>query len=710
MGDPVENTAGLMDAMENAVRRRGNRLPDGASVVADPNGQVRIVGADGSLLPAPNPPPQPRPIPQPQPVPRRTPTAYPEEEAVTAARQEALREQIAQAEDPYARFNRLSPVIPADGLPMSEGRLADLARETAADQLARMESARNSAARVAEGSPQQARAARIRNGNNGLFASPQGIYGDESFATDADLRGVAEVYPIFDTPEAKPAPAVPDTTSFGERALLGAPKGPQMYDLEADTRALVKGIPMVGAQRVGLDPLQVEGANQMGAALAQLDQQYEALGKRASAGEERYMQEYDKYRTGLGELAQKGEAMRGARAVERQIETQQTAAAQMAFDANRVFQDLSQSPVQTGALALAAGIMQGLQGYAGQDKPNAIIAAVQDAAQRDVANQMEQYKRMQAGQQAARNNFTEARQALQDDQQALQVTAMATLDQISKGLDFIKARTLRAKDRADIEQAQGKIKIELGDARVKLATDYANRALTAAMANQREASDIAQKMINARENFNKMTEEQKQRAIVRVADFLKSEDGQAMTLGISNVKNFYEELAKMKKGGASDKEMFKALSQDFLGDLTNNLRIAANNVKGQDGNALGRAFEGLAAETIANASISEEERKLRGMVANSFQAYLRQTLGKSQTSPELVNARLVVNLKDPQSVLTFMNKIIENSQVFYQQEARVDPAAAPKWYEAYGSLIDMANSSYNSIGAPVRESAKLFAK
>ncbi len=535
-------------------------------------------------------------------------------------------------------------------------------------------------------------------------------FGSASTPTDRDLRGMAEVYPIFDTTEATPPPATPDTTSFGERALMGAPQGPQMYDLEADTRALVKGIPMVGAQRVNLDKLQVEGANQMGAALSKLGQEYATLGQRAAAGEERYMQEYDKYRTGLGELAARGETMRGVRGIERQIEAQQNAAAQMSFDANRVYREFASNPLNTGALALAAGIVQGLQGYAGQDKPNAIIAAVQDAAQRDVANQMEQYKRMQAGQQTARNNFIEARQALQDDQQALQLTAMATLDQISKGLDFVKARTLRAKERADIELAQGKIEMDLGAAQVQLLTDFANRSLTAAMANQREASDIAQKMINARDSFNKQTQAAQQHAIDSIRAFLKTEDGQAMTEGLTNVTNFYQELAAMKRNGASDKEIFAAISQDFLGDLTNNLRIAANNVKGQDGNALARAFEGLTAETIANATLSPEERKVRGMVANSFQAYLRQTLGKSQTSPELVNARLVVNLKDPQSVLNFMNNIVTNAQQSYQQQVRIDPVAAPKWYEAYGSMIDTANAYYNSIGAPVRQSARMCAK
>lgn len=503
---------------------------------------------------------------------------------------------------------------------------------------------------------------------------------------------------------------IPATTSFGEKPLMGAPPVTQMNDLEADTRALVKGIPMVGAQRVGLDPLQIQGANQMQAALTKLGTEYEALGKRAAAGEERYMQEFDKYRTGLGELAARGEQMRGARGVERQVEAQQTAASQMAFDANRVYQDLSQSPMQTGALALAAGIVQGLQGYAGQDKPNAIIAAVQDAAQRDVANQIEQYKRMQAGQQVSRNNFMEARQSLQDDQQALQITAMATLDQIGKGLDFIKARTLRAKDRADIEQAMGKINMELGNERVKLTTEFANRALTAAMANQREASDIVQKVLSARDAFNKQTASAQQKAIDRLDAWTKTEDGMAMTNGLSNVTSFYKELAEMKARGATDKQIFGAISQSFLEDLTKNLRVAANNVKGEDSNALALAFKGLAAQTIADYTSSPEEKKLQSMVADSFSAYLRQTLGKSQTSPELVNARLVVDLKDANSVLNFMNKIVSNAQVLYQQQTRIDPVGAPKWYEAYGSQIDLANAEYNRIGAGVKQSAQLFKK
>lgn len=664
-GDPFA----LDLVIEEMMRRQG------PAVIADPAGNVSLVGGDGRPLPAPAPAPAPAPIPKPAPAPRPAPAPAPAvnvafQPDVISGQPGGMQREVAAAGGAYPDVAGIQPMLAGDLQAYRERQQA-------------------------------------------LAEAPRSIgsleFGKASAPTDRDLRGIGEVYPIFDTTEAAPPPAIPATTSFGERPLMGAPPGPKMYDLEADTKALVKGIPMVGAQRVGLDALQIEGANQMQAALSQLDAEYAALGKRASAGEEKYMQAFDKYRTGLGELAARGEQMRGARGVERQIEAQQTAAAQMAFDANRVYQDLSQSPVQTGALALAAGIVQGLQGYAGQDKPNAIIAAVQDAAQRDVANQMEQYKRMQAGQQVARNNFIEARQSLQDDQQALQVTAMATLDQISKGLDFIKARTLRAKDRADIQQAQGKINMELGAAKVQLLTDFANRSLTAAIANQREASDIAQKMISARDAFNKQTQAAQQHAIDRVSDFMKTEDGQALTQGLTNVTSFYEELANMKKNGATDKEIFSALSQDFLGDLTNNLRIAANNVKGQDGSALARAFEGLAAETISR-GITPEERKLRGMVANSFQAYLRQTLGKSQTSPELVNARLVVNLKDPQSVLNFMNSIVTNAQVAYQQQARIDPVAAPKWYEAYGGSVDLANRAYNEIGAPVRESAKMFAK
>lgn len=510
------------------------------------------------------------------------------------------------------------------------------------------------------------------------------------------------------TGQGEPAAA---TTAFGQKPLLGMPAGPRLQDVEAYTAGLVKGIPMVGAQRVGLDALQIEGANQMQSALSKLGAEYAALGERAAAGEEKYMQAFDKYRTGLGELAARGEQMRGARGVERQIEAQQTAAAQMAFDANRVYQDLSQSPMQTGALALAAGIVQGLQGYAGQDKPNAIIAAVQDAAQRDVANQMEQYKRMQAGQQVARNNFMEARQSLQDDQQALQVTAMATLDQISKGLDFIKARTLRAKDRADIEQAQGKIKMELGDAKVKLATDFANRSLTAAMANQREASDIAQKMINAREQFNTRTLAAQQKAKDRLTQFTSNtEEGQAMTDGLQNVAGFYTELAKMKQKGATDKEIYSAISQDFLSNLSNNLRTVAGNLKGADGSALSAAFQNSVAEMINNSTATDDEKRLRGMVANSYASYLRQTLGKSQTSPELVNARLVVDLQNPQSVLNFMDNIVKKSTATYQQQTRIDPEGAPLWYQAYGSLIDFANSEYNKIGRGVQGSATLFGK
>lgn len=496
-------------------------------------------------------------------------------------------------------------------------------------------------------------------------------------------------------------------TGFGER-MQTTPLAqlPQQRDLSALTDQFAGQIPMIGTRRVRLDADVERGVGQQEAALRKLGQQYMGLEDQAAALENEYSRRSDMYRAGLGELAARGEAMRGTRAAERQVESQQLAAAQMAFDANRVYQDLSQSPLQTGALALAAGIVQGLQGYAGQDKPNAIIAAVQEAAQRDVANQLEQYKRMQAGQQAARNNFIEARQALQDDQQALQVTAMATLDQISKGLDFVKARLARAKDRADIDVAQGRLRTEIGLEKTRLDTQAASRELEASKSNQDAFARIAAARQQAVMKMAELDQNARQKAEDRVAAFIATEQGAAWSSALSGVAQFYQILNDQTQRGKTPEQLRGLIAQDTL-SVVREAFNAARNESGTSGAAY-QAFNRVLSDGIGKMQ-SPEKREVMQAISNIYGAYARDQAGKSRTAAELAQ---ILNRVDPgnaDSVYRFVRDVLADIDDKYKMQRTAAGGGAAVWDATYGTRINVAKEINNQI-VDAFETAATFAQ
>lgn len=493
-------------------------------------------------------------------------------------------------------------------------------------------------------------------------------------------------------------------TGFGER-MQTTPLAalPPQRDLSALTDQLVGQVPMVGTRRVRLDADVERGVGQQEAALRKLERQYTGLETQASTLEDEYARRSDAYRAGLGELAARGEQMRGARGVERQIEAQQMAAAQMAFDANRVYQDLSQSPLQTGGLALAAGIVQGLQGYAGQDKPNAIMAAVQDAAQRDLANQVEQYKRMQAGQQVARNNFIEARQSLQDDQQALQVAAMATLDQITKGLEFIKARTLRAKERADIDVVIGKNRAEIGMEKTRLDSQAAGRELDAMKSNQDAFARIAAARQHAAMKMAELDQNSRQKAEDRIAQFIATEQGGAWSSALSGVAQFYQILNDQTQKGKTPEQLRGLIAQDTLSIL----REAFNAARGETGTsgAAYQAFNRVLSDGVGKMQ-SPEKREVMQAISSIYGAYARDQAGKSRTASELAQILNRVDPGNPDSVYRFVRDVLVDIDDKYKMQRTASGNGAAVWDATYGTRINVAKEINNQIVDAFETAAK----
>lgn len=508
----------------------------------------------------------------------------------------------------------------------------------------------------------------------GVYVTPDGIFSDsaQAKAPKSSIEGFGQLMPIS-----------------------GQPVQPKDVDLNKYTGDLAAQIPSVGAQRVGLDPGVVAGAKYQQEALRNLEKLYSGEEKNIAELEADYNKEAKAYQLGLEKLSTRRGDMARARNVERGIEQANLAAAEMRFDANRVYSQLAASPLETGALAIAAGIVQGMQGYAGQDKPNAVLEAVQQAAQRDLGNQIEQYKRMQAGQSYTHNAFIEARQQLQDDQQALQVAAMARLDQIAKGFGFVRDRMVRAKDRADMNVLIGKIDSAVAEERTKLAVQNADRQLHADIANQSTMQHIFQAEAKAMADMQKMTTAQRLKSEQHIADFAKTEEGKGVRESVDSAAAFYTAINKLVEAGATPKDLRAVIEQDTLTSLRKAL-LAAKAEPGTKG-AVAEAFNRTLAEGIASATFSPEKREMQQLIAKVFTSYARAQLGKSQTSTELVKALESFDPQNADSIYRFIGNMVADADSMVQQQVNIMPSSAPIWYNAYGKKIDIAKTVNNNI-------------
>lgn len=641
----------LLNAMEAAVAKSGTK----PTIGADEQGNVYVVGPNGQRMPAPPPPgpppPGPGPVVRPAPAPRPAPVP------------------------PVAPPSPVAPVVqPQPVAPPPQAPQPGVSPNAWASD-------------IVQGQDVQRRDAEY-----------QGSGYLDSQLTPWDLRDAAAGSPPFETPAQPTQQPFSGVDSFGRtQPLIGLSAPDQQMDLNKYQNDELARIRLVGAQNVKLDPRIAQGAAQQQGSLEQLKQYYAGMEPRLQAAEAKYQQESDRYRTGLGELDKKRVAMQQARGVEQGIEAQQLASSEMRFDANRVYADLAQSPMQTGALALAAGIVQGLQGYAGQDKPNAIIAAVQEAAQRDVTNQLEQAKRGQAAREGSRNSFMEARQMLQDDEQALQVAAMASLNQIAKGMDFLKGRMLRAKDRSDIDTAIGKIMIDIGKAQTDLSEKNADRQLRAAISNQGVESEIAKARISTATALQKMSFEQRQKAAEAVRTFSLSEPGTALTKSIDSISRFYGLLDKYTKAGMKPDELRGLIEKDTLTAIKSAVQAAANKPATGPGSAIANAFMESLSNEMAKATFSPEKREMQQAVQEILLSFARSEAGKSRTASEMQGILQTADLGSADSVYRFVGNLIGDARSVYNQQVNLDKTAKPAWDEAYGLAINEASIRNNNV-------------
>ena len=121
---------------------------------------------------------------------------------------------------------------------------------------------------------------------------------------------------------------------------------------------------------------------------------------------------------------------------------------------------------------------------------------------------------------------------------------------------------------------------------------------------------------------------------------------------------------------------------------------------------MANAFKEQTAAFI-NSATDESEKRMRSVVADAYASYLRSQLGKSQTATEMVNTKMVVDLKDANSILGFMDRMLAKAEGTYLTQTRIDPDAKPVWFQAYGVPINLAKQEYNRIRGATEATAAL---
>lgn len=281
------------------------------------------------------------------------------------------------------------------------------------------------------------------------------------------------------------------------------------------------------------------------------------------------------------------------------------------FDPSRTLREIGKSPVSTSALTFAAGLVGALKGSAGQVGPNEILQEVDKAVERDTQTQMQKYNMLTQGIQTGRSNFGDLMKMGASQQEALAMTAMASMDQHKRALEFAQQRITGAKEKGALQQAISQLDFQRG--KLQLDIDMKNAANYVAM-NRARGEGMA-KMIELRQKMAGMDPETQKLAFSQYESLTKSPD-------FSNSKTQLEAVGRVR-------ELQRALPLNKQKELWNSV--------------VGKALlQGLGEQ---EAKSSDKGEVVLGAIARSLSAALKSTYDKDQIkmlnlAQQLVNTEL----------------------------------------------------------------------
>ena len=301
----------------------------------------------------------------------------------------------------------------------------------------------------------------------------------------------------------------------------------------------------------------------------------------------------------------------------------QMAQARQEFDPSRVLRQVGESPVSTAALSFAAGLVGALKGSAGQVGPNEILGEVDKAVERDTQQQLQKYQMLRDGIAVGQSNFNDMMRMGATEQQALAMTALASMDNHKRALEFAEQRIGTAKDKASLKGAISQLDFQRG--KLQLDIDMKNAANYVAM-NRARGEGMA-KILELRQKMAGLDPEQQKQVFSQYEQLTKGPEYEAARDQADAVG------ALRKKMREVPVEQQKKLWDLGIGRVvTDALRAGA--IEGKEKGTISGAASQIVQAQLEKMFTTPEQRELRNVAQEIINAALKARSGGSVTTGE----------------------------------------------------------------------------
>lgn len=337
--------------------------------------------------------------------------------------------------------------------------------------------------------------------------------------------------------------------------------------------------------------------------------------------------------------------------------------ARQQFDPSRVLRDIASSPVSSGALSFAAGLVGMLRGSAGDINSNVVLQEVDKAVERDTKAQLEKYQMLKDGIATGTSNFADMVRMGASEREALGLTAAASLENHKRALEFAAQRISGAREKAAVKEAISAIDFQRG--KLKLDIDMKNAANWIAMNRARDEQAI--KLLELARKGSANPEAIKAYTSLTGNDrFIAARQGLE---AVADIRGVQRKIAPERQ---------KAIWDTSIGRLLNEALTEKTAQSADKGDVvLGAMAKFINSKVAGQRFESPEEQQMVNMVQRLINTNLRQMSGGSVTSGEAMRDYLARNLSNYENFSKWMDleeRRAENDLRQYKVAASADPS------------------------------------
>lgn len=344
----------------------------------------------------------------------------------------------------------------------------------------------------------------------------------------------------------------------------------------------------------------------------------------------------------------------------------QIAQAREEFDPSRTLRRIGESPVSTAALSFAAGLVGALKGSAGQIGPNEILQEVDKAVERDTKQQLDKYQMLRDGIAVGQSNFNDMMRMGASEQQALAMTALASMDNHKRALEFAEQRVATAKDKANLKSAISQLDLQRG--KIKLDIDLKNAANYVAM-NRARGEGMA-KILELRQKMQGLDPETQKQVFSQWEQLTKGPEYEAARDQAEAVG------ALRKKMREIPVEQQKKLWDLGIGRVvTDALRAGA--IEGKEKGSISGAASQIVQAQLEKMFTSPEQRELRNVAQEIINAGLKARSGGSVTTGEGLRDELTHDFNSFEGFRAFADRQEQLARQRIQSRYSNMPSAMP---------------------------------